>query len=86
MVPKTVLAKLQLHIVKARGGGHPYFGVQKQVKLIRKCFTTRCQRFLPFVNISLGAQDMIRQSSAVLAKMSDFPIHPLLKNHAQNEH
>ena len=36
--------------------------------------------------ISLGAQDMFRQSSAGPVKMSDIPIHPLLNNHAQNEH
>ena len=36
--------------------------------------------------ISLGAQDMFRQSSAAAAKMSDIPMHPLLKNLAQNEY
>ena len=44
------------------------------------------QRFLPFVNISLGAQDMFRQSSAAPAKMRNIPIRSLLKNHAENEH
>ena len=29
---------------------------------------------------------MFRQSSAAPAKISDIPIHPLLKNQAQNEH
>ena len=39
-----------------------------------------------FVNIALGAQDILRQSLAAPAKISNIPIHPLLENHAQNEH
>ena len=36
--------------------------------------------------ISLGAQDMFRQSSAAHPKMSVIPIYPYIKSHAQNEH
>ena len=48
--------------LKARGGVNQFLGAQKQLGLILKCFTTRCQRFLPFVKIFDGAQDMFRQS------------------------
>lgn len=57
-----------------------------QVGLTWKSFPIQVQRFLPFDNISVSAQDMISQSSAMHAKMRDFPIHPYIKNYAQNEH
>ena len=67
------------------GGGQSYFWVRKQVELILTCFTTRCQRFLLFVNISLGAQDMFLQTSVISAVMYDIHILSYCKNHAQNE-
>ena len=69
-------------LFKAREGA----GCFLHVWLIWKCYSIRCQCFLQFVDILFGAQDMFRQSSVVSAKMSDIPIHPLLKNRAQNEH
>ena len=78
----TVKIMLKIRL-KAVGGGPGCF---LHVKFIWKCCSIRSQRFLPFVNISLGAQDMFRQSSAALAKMHNIPIRSLLKNHAENEH
>ena len=69
--------------IKGVGGG---LRSKTQVGLIWKSFSTRVQSFLPFVNILLGARDIFRQSSAAPAKMSEIPIHPLLKNYVQNEH
>ena len=37
-------------------------------------------------DISLGAQDIFRQSSTVHTKMRDLPVHPCIKNRAQNEY
>ena len=75
---------MDINVVKYVKGDRGGLGSKKQVKLIWKCFSIRAQRFLPFVNILPGAQDMFCQSSGLSAEMRDNPI-PYLKSHAQNE-
>ena len=56
--------------------------VKKQLRLILKCFTTRCQRFLPFVKIFDDAQDMLRQSFGISIETANIPILSYYKIHA----